>query len=115
MTVSPQLRKAGEIIARIGKEIEATGVEDGDPPFRITHKQAKAVRDAVEKVQVAMKHTTTDGEADDYGEDVMGLRPGHDLINLKLRSKDNNPQPRCWSFHYPLRLISTDYQVGRNP
>ena len=31
-SISPQLRKAGKQLADLGKEIEDSQVEDGDPP-----------------------------------------------------------------------------------
>ena len=71
MTISPQLRKAGETIAKIGKEIEDSSIEDGDPPFRVTVRQLSTLVDSIEEVKKAMRHMTTEGEIEDQGEDIM--------------------------------------------
>jgi hypothetical protein len=54
--MSPELRKAGSEIARIGKEIEDSQIEDGDPPFVIGHKNYKDLTAALALVVSALRH-----------------------------------------------------------
>jgi hypothetical protein len=35
--ISSELRKIGEVCIDLGKKIEASQVEDGDPPFAVNH------------------------------------------------------------------------------
>jgi hypothetical protein len=71
-SVSPELRKYGKILADIGKDIEDRQVEDGDPPFRVTHKQYKELAAAREHLEKIILSVTTEGEAEDQGEDHLG-------------------------------------------
>ena len=70
---SAMLRNAGAAINSVGQAIEDSQVEDGDPPYRITHAQNDLLDAAIAKCQEARKLLTTDGEADDYGEDPIGF------------------------------------------
>jgi len=36
-SISPELRKISDVLADLAKKIEASQVEDGDPPFEISH------------------------------------------------------------------------------
>jgi len=67
-SVSPQLRKAGETITRIGKEIEDSQVEDGDPPFRVTRKQYAALSTSAKAVERCLTSLSTadDAAADNH-------------------------------------------------
>ena len=78
LSLSGKLRRAGERLAAIGKEIEDSQVEDGDPPFRVTWKQSHDLHAIADLIDLSQKSLTTKGEAEDQGEDVLGLRPGHE-------------------------------------
>ena len=72
-SISPQLRKAGKALADLGKEIEDSQVEDGDPPFKISKKQAvelESVRALLVRVQGC---TTTEDHMQDDGTVVENL------------------------------------------
>jgi hypothetical protein len=76
--ISAKLRIAGERLAAIGKQIEDSQIEDGDPPFRVTVEQYTALEGIAALIHRLQKNLTTKGEAEDYGEDVIGLRAGHE-------------------------------------
>lgn len=57
---SADLRKAGQIIADIGKAIEDSQVEDGDPPFPVSKKQFHELLRAIEIAQKAKDNLTFD-------------------------------------------------------
>ena len=76
--LSAQLRNAGDRLAAIGKDIQDSQVEDGDPPFRVTAKQYTCLEGIAGLIHRLQKSLTTKGEAEDYGEDPLGLRPGHE-------------------------------------
>lgn len=55
LNVSVLLRTAGKTIADIGKNIEDSQVEDGDPPFAIPGKELLALGKAAKAVEKAME------------------------------------------------------------
>ena len=75
--ISTLLRISGKTIADIGKNIEDSQVEDGDPPFQIPGKELLALGKAIKAVEKAMKSLEPE-DGDDYGEDHLGERPGHE-------------------------------------
>ena len=77
-SISPQLRKAGKQLADLGKEIEDSQVEDGDPPFNISYKQMRELTAVATELGKIIKSVTTEEADQDYGEDPLGLRPGHE-------------------------------------
>ena len=76
--VSARLREAGKTLIGLGKQIEATQVEDGDPPFRITHLQHEMLCGIINVLVHVKDSVTTEGEADDQGESVLDSTIGHD-------------------------------------
>ena len=67
---SALLRKAADEIGKIGKEIEDSQVEDGDPPYRVTHRQMNVLKTSIGKCQKAVKHLTTAGEIGKIGKEI---------------------------------------------
>ena len=76
--ISAQLRSAGSALEIIGKAIEDSQVEDGDPPFQITQKQGDNLKYIASMLHRVQKSLTCDRETEDYGEDHLGERPGHE-------------------------------------
>jgi hypothetical protein len=57
--LSARLRKAGQTIAKIGKEIEDSQIEDGDPPFTISNEQFHGLSEATAEASATLRHLTT--------------------------------------------------------
>jgi hypothetical protein len=60
--VSAIIRAAGQTIERIGKEIEASQIEDGDPPYLIPKASLHALQNAVSDVQRAFWDLGDEGD-----------------------------------------------------
>lgn len=57
--MSPELRKAGEELIEVGLAIEASQVEDGDPPYRIVRADYEKLLQAMARVNAALRSVAT--------------------------------------------------------
>jgi DNA-binding transcriptional MerR regulator len=57
--ISAQLRSAGKSLAAIGKAIEDSQVEDGDPPFTVSNEDYEAMKYIASMLHRVQKSLTT--------------------------------------------------------
>jgi len=61
-SISPELRKIGEVCLDLGKKIEASQVEDGDPPFAVTRDELLLLRHCHNTLQRIIVLVKVEGE-----------------------------------------------------
>jgi hypothetical protein len=56
MALSAFLRRDGELLSKLGKEIEDSQVEDGDPPYEITLEQHRVLLKIIGEITSALDY-----------------------------------------------------------